>query len=73
MDTPNLDAERIEKLGGSTKVAEILTDRGGRRFTVQRVQNWKERGIPAAVKVLWPDLFMPDLLKRGKKKEGGNV
>ncbi len=46
----------VTGLGGPTKVADLLglPKDGG----VQRVQNWKFRGIPSAVKVEWPDLFM---------------
>ncbi|MCA0214549.1 MAG: hypothetical protein LCH79_15395 [Proteobacteria bacterium] len=46
----------VVALGGPTKVADLLglSKDGG----VQRVQNWKFRGIPSAVKVEWPDLFM---------------
>ncbi|ARP90296.1 hypothetical protein CAL14_08360 [Bordetella genomosp. 9] len=44
------DAARIDQLGGPTKVAErlgIAAESGA----VQRVSNWKKRGIPAAVKL----------------------
>jgi hypothetical protein len=53
------DAELIRQLGGPTKVACLLSlpKFGG----AQRVQNWTVRGIPAAVKVQRPDLFMPEL------------
>lgn len=46
----------ILALGGPAKVAEILglPKNGG----VQRVQNWKHRGIPPAVKVQYPALFL---------------
>jgi hypothetical protein len=49
----------IAKLGGPSKVAELLEypKEGG----AQRVQNWKARGIPAAVKLARPDLFLADL------------
>jgi len=43
------DAELISHMGGATKLAARLgydLKKGG----VQRVQNWKERGIPAEVK-----------------------
>lgn len=54
------DAHLIEKLGGPAQVAEKLglPKYGG----VQRVQNWTVRGIPSAVKVQHPALFMPNLL-----------
>lgn len=46
----------ITALGGPSKVAELLgyPKEGG----VQRVQNWKGRGIPSRVKLQRPDLFM---------------
>lgn len=51
------DADLIEKLGGPAKVCELLSipKHGG----IQRVQNWKARGIPARVKLGRPDLFLP--------------
>lgn len=56
------DAERIEALGGPAKVADALgydKASGG----VQRVHNWKARGIPAKVKLQWPAMFLaPDLI-----------
>lgn len=50
------DAEIIESLGGPAKVAEILGYK--MPYGVQRVSNWRTRGVPAAVKVEWPDLFL---------------
>lgn len=49
----------VTALGGPVKVAEMLgyAKYGG----VQRVQNWKTRGIPPAVKLERPDLFLPHL------------
>lgn len=49
------DWQLVVSLGGPTKVAERLgwTSAG----SVQRVQNWKSRGIPAAVKLAHPKLF----------------
>jgi hypothetical protein len=63
MDTkPNsleADRRRIEDLGGPAKVARLLgyDEAGG----VQRVCNWKARGIPPAVKLSRPDLFLGEL------------
>jgi len=53
------DIQIITGLGGPSKVAELLNlpKKGGQ----QRVQNWLSRGIPAAIKVERPDLFMPEL------------
>lgn len=50
------DKQRILDLGGPTKVAELLgfdKAKGG----VQRVQNWMTRGIPAKIKLSYPNLF----------------
>lgn len=50
------DTEIINDLGGPTKVAALLgMDKPG---SVQRVQNWLTRGIPAQVKVDYPHLFL---------------
>jgi hypothetical protein len=59
MTTSTNDAELIRRLGGPSKVAELIAidKRGG----AQRVQNWTVRGIPAAIKVKYPHLFMPEL------------
>lgn len=59
MNSIQTDAELIKRLGGPTKVAELLCidKRGG----VQRVQNWISRGIPAHIKVKFPQIFMPEL------------
>lgn len=45
----------IEALGGPAKVAALLKYRKG---GVQRVHNWRVRGIPARVKLERPDLFL---------------
>ena len=45
------DKDLIESLGGATKLAARL------KCSVQRVQNWKERGIPAQVRLDHPDVF----------------
>lgn len=54
------DRELIKQLGGPARVSELLQFEKGRG--VQRVHNWCSRGIPAAVKVKRPDLFMPGLV-----------
>lgn len=61
MKTPTEDAELIREHGGPSKVAELIgiEKRGG----AQRVQNWMVRGIPAAIKVQFPHLFMPELTR----------
>lgn len=58
MNTLQHDRELIDSLGGPVKVAEMLCFG---RFGAQRVSNWKARGIPAAVKVQHPQIFMPEL------------
>ncbi|MGU2439540.1 hypothetical protein ACTXHA_03980 [Burkholderia cenocepacia] len=55
----NIDRDRalIAKLGGAARLAERLgydTKKGG----VQRVHNWKSRGIPSSVKVDHPEIFL---------------
>jgi hypothetical protein len=54
----NTDSDLIDHLGGPAKVAELLgfDKHGG----TQRVQNWKTRGIPAAVKLAYPSVFLSD-------------
>lgn len=51
------DAELIDELGGPAKVCELLA--WPKVPGVQRVSNWKVRGIPAKVKLDRPDLFVP--------------
>jgi hypothetical protein len=60
MNEQTKDRELIERLGGPTRVAELLgwPKHGG----AQRVQNWLSRGIPPAVKVRRPDLFLADAI-----------
>lgn len=67
------DAELIDHLGGPAKVAELLCydkSKGG----VQRVANWKGRGIPPKVKLQRPDLFLvgivPPQPAQGEAAEG---
>ena len=52
------DIQLIHKLGGPSKVAELLglDKQGG----AQRVQNWLTRGVPAQVKLDFPDIFLPE-------------
>lgn len=59
----NIDRDKalIASLGGPAKLAERLKfDKAG---GVQRVQNWTVRGIPAAVKLQYPSIFLPGLFK----------
>jgi hypothetical protein len=52
------DADLIDSLGGPTRVAQLLawTDAGA----VQRVSNWKRRGIPPRVRLDYPAVFKPE-------------
>lgn len=62
------DSKIIDRLGGPAKLAELLgydKTHGG----VQRIQNWKKRGIPAEVKIKYPELFMTDLIDRIKASD----
>ncbi|WP_242684281.1 hypothetical protein [Paraburkholderia hospita] len=66
------DAQIIEDLGGPAKLAELLgydKAAGG----VQRIQNWKKRGIPASVKLAHPDLFLADLLETKRMEASDDV
>ena len=56
----------IVNLGGPAKVARLLNlEDGG----VQRIQNWKFRGIPAAMKLHHPELFLPNGLGTAPQAE----
>lgn len=51
------DSKLIELLGGPTAVAAMLGyDKPG---SVQRVQNWKYRGIPEVIRLRRQDIFGP--------------
>jgi len=55
------DATLIDRHGGPSKLAEKLAfDKSN---GIQRVFNWKSRGIPAAVKLARQDLFGPDAVR----------
>lgn len=60
--TDHPDWALIIDLGGPAKVARLLgyESRGG----IQRVQNWRYRGIPADVKLAFPEIFLRDLTRR---------
>jgi len=53
------DKTMIEILGGPSKVAQLLgfNKKGG----VQRVNNWRTRGIPARVKLQFADVFLTNI------------
>jgi hypothetical protein len=53
----NDDSKLIDDLGGPAKLAELLgyskVDGG-----VQRVHNWRTRGIPSKVRLEHPEIFL---------------
>lgn len=49
------DKTLLLSLGGPAKVARLL---GYGKGGTNRVCNWLERGIPAAVKVEFPEIFL---------------
>lgn len=63
---PTLEADKalIQAFGGPTQLAMLLgfTKPGG----VQRVQNWTVRGIPPAIKVKRPEIFLRDIKAQRK-------
>lgn len=64
------DADLIEQLGGPAALAKRLgydKANGG----VQRVQNWKKRGIPPGVKLKHPDVFLKAKKPRRSTAEQG--
>lgn len=64
---PHPDWTLIESLGGPPKIVELLgmTEAG----SLQRVHNWKSRGIPPAVKLSRPDLFLQHLMAPKARKQ----
>lgn len=57
--TLEADRELIQALGGPTQLAKRLGYQ--KPGSVQRVQNWTVRGIPPAVKVAHPDIFLTSI------------
>lgn len=53
------DRRLIQALGGPTQLAKRLGYQ--KPGSVQRVQNWTVRGIPPAVKVAHPDIFLTSI------------
>jgi len=51
------DWQIIQSLGGPATVAKLL-GYDSRKGGVQRVHNWRDRGIPPAVKLAYPALFL---------------
>lgn len=53
------DAEIIDHFGGPARLAERLGWMESR--AIQRIHNWRRRGIPAAVKLRHADIFLRDM------------
>lgn len=66
------DATIIDGLGGPTTVAELMGIRDV-RGAVQRVSNWKRRGIPPSVRLDFPSLFPVDGACGDRKKGAGDA
>lgn len=63
---PHPDWQLISELGGPIKVAAKLG--WNKAGSVQRVQNWKHRGIPAAVKLEHPEMFLKGTHWNGQER-----
>ena len=61
------DRAMIEKHGGPTVLAKKLMLGG--QFPARRVQHWMDRGIPASIKLMYPEYFLPQM-KRAITKGG---
>lgn len=65
--TLDADRELIRHLGGPAQLARMMGLTS--RHSVQRVHNWTQRGIPPAVKLQYPEIFLaPRLLKQAAQK-----
>ncbi len=60
MTSIELDRQLIDAHGGASSLAKRL------KFESQRVQNWKVRGIPAKVKLDFPELFLVKPAQKSK-------
>jgi hypothetical protein len=60
------DSALIEQLGGPAQVARLL---GFEVHGTQRVFNWMRRGIPPAIKLERPDLFLSHLLRTKPRRK----
>lgn len=58
------DRALIEREGGPAVLAKKLMLKG--KFARERVQNWTWRGIPASIKLQYPEVFLKNV-KRGRK------
>lgn len=56
------DAELIKLHGGPSKLAKKLG--WTQQWAVHRISNWKRRGIPASIKLQFPEVFLLHLQQR---------
>ena len=64
------DAKLIDKNGGVSAIAEMTG------YSIQRVWNWRVRGIPPEEKIKYAHIFLPDLvagLASAEHKSDGSV
>lgn len=61
------DAAIIEREGGGAVLARKLGLKGPR--PADRVNNWKVRGIPAAIKLMYPEVFLLEMKRKGGKRK----
>lgn len=58
------DKTLLLSLGGPAKVARLL---GYGKGGTNRVCNWMDRGIPSAVKVQFPEIFLKPAKRSGRR------
>jgi len=63
----NNDRALIAELGGPAKLAEML--RYPKHGGVQRVSNWTRRGIPAAIKLEYQQIFLIAMHKAAQREK----
>lgn len=59
------DAALIDKHGGAAALAKKLMLKGRGQ---ERVQNWKTRGIPPSIKLMYPEYFLPAMKRTTTRK-----
>lgn len=60
------DRALIMKYGGPTALSRQLKLQGPNAGS--RVRKWMERGIPPSIKLAYPEVFLPKMLKPGRQK-----
>ena len=65
------DKKIIESLGGTKAVCDLLNDcyiKEHKHYSHSRIIQWTKRGIPAAIKLQFPEYFAPNLIKPKRVK-----